>query len=488
MTTVITTLLLLLVTPTQGFLQRKPILPRPSISRTTEFRVARAETRTTASTRFQDDKTTFRKLCELLCPEQSKLLKLDESHDGLRGVYTTRNIAAGDVILSVPLESCLRDDDIPFWMEQSTLEEDIAETNSYTASSWAKRLAASLIDLQLDAMESTADETGELWLSLLPDPSHLRATLPIHWSEDVITSAHCSALELAVDSAFFARAEAVDDLLLQLLAGCKAAQYLSQDSVRTMAENALDIVQTRTCRVETLNDGTPLRLLAPLFDMLNHRNLPNAAFQVETMKSMDNEAYDALVVRATQDISANSEVFISYGASTKPSWRCLASYGFVPAYDPTEPEYEDQDEDMTHSAEVFLEGMRYEVGPGSISQDIVDAMQECIDPTLSKPAMLTPQVALRLAQRISEAAFQMLLDDSGTKSMDTLSNSDNAAAVNDHDDDEDDDVHMEHEWSLTHVISARQAAALRWNQHRILMACSLGLRDWVAAQSTGSNM
>lgn len=472
-----------------AFLPHKPVVQR----RAPSLYVARVETRTTSCAQFDDHATTFRQLCDQHCPNQSQLIKLDESEDGLRGVYTTETIAAGDVILSVPLEACLRNDEVPFWMtNDKVLEQDVAESNSYTASAWAKRLAASLIELQLDAMESIADEADEMWLSLLPEPTHLRATLPIHWSEDIIASAHCSALELAVDSVFFARAETVDDVLLHLVDGAKAADFLSTENLRIMVENALDIVQTRTCRVESLSmDDRPLRLLAPLFDMLNHNSLPNAAFDLEQIKENDEQAYDALVVRATQDIKANSEVFISYGASTRPSWRCLASYGFVPTYDSSQPEYEQEEgEEMAHSAEVFLEGRRYEVGPGSISQELVDAMQECIDPTLPRPAMLTPQVALRLAQRISEAAFQMLLDDSGTGSLDTMSQVEDEEEECETEDDEDEEVDfvLEHVWSLAHVISARQAAALRWNQHRILMACSLGLRDWAAGQSAGSNM
>ena len=449
-------------------------------TRTTEFRVARAETRTTDSTLFDDDASTFRKLCELLAPNQADLIRLDESTDGVRGVYTTREVAEGDLILSIPLDHCLRDDDIPFWMEDEAYEEDSDDSNSYSASAWAKRLAGSLIDLQLQVMKSIADEPSELWLNLLPHPSHLRSTLPIHWSEDVLTSARCAALELAVDSAYFARAEATADLLTSLEA-CKTADLLSNENLRIMTENALDVVQTRTCRVVSPEDGSPLRLLAPLFDMLNHGNSPNAQFQVEQLTSKtENNSYDALVVRATKKIDANSEVFISYGASTKPSWRCLVSYGFVPPYDPAEEEYDEEAQEMIHSAELFLEGMRYEVGPGSVSQELVDAMAECVDPSVQKPALFTSEIALRLAQRISEASFQMLLDTAGKESLEN-----NSSVTDENEDDGDDED--EDEWSIAQVIASKQAAALRWNQHRILMACSLGLRDWAAGQA-GSNL
>ena len=458
---------LLLPTSSSAFM---PEPPRVIRLKATECRVTRAETGPTAYTDFGEDRTSekaFQRLCDIILPsDQSNLVRLDESDEEVRGVYASEDIAKGDAILTIKLDVCLRDDDIPFWLGEEAFHESNDE-ESYTAGSWAKRLAASLLETQLDVMESIAQESTEVWLSLLPDASHLRASLPIHWDEDILQSAHSTALDLAVDSAYFARAEAVADLLLGL-ERCKAAEFLDQDNLRAMAENALDVVQTRTCRVNSPDDGTPLRLLAPLFDMLNHGDRPNAAFSVEQVapsQAPDSE-YDALVVRAIEDIRKDSEILIGYGLSTMPAWRCLASYGFVPTFDPSAEEL-----DELHTAEVFLEGIRYEVGPNTVSQELVDAMAECIDPVGSqKPAPFTKQVAIRLAQRISEAAFQMLLDESSTVS------SESASKVDDTLDDVDEN------WSLSTIIAARQAAALRWNQHRILMSCSLGLRDWAVAQ------
>jgi hypothetical protein len=479
----------LLTSISSGFLPPPFLAPHPTL-RATEFRVARAETRTTASTDIHhadddDQAIKFQRLCEILYPQQSTLVRLDESEEGVRGVYASKTISKGDVILTVPLEHCLRDDDIPFWMGEEAFDDDTDKTESYTASSWAKRLAGSLLDVQLDVQAGIADEPADLWLSLLPEPSLLRASLPVHWNEDVIESAHCTALDLAVDSAYFARAEAVSDLLAAL-ERCEAADSFSRSDLHSMAENALDIVQTRTCRVISPDDGTTLRILAPLFDMLNHRHLPNAAFDVETVvvASENDSSSDsdyALVVRATERIEKDSEIFISYGVATKPSWRCLASYGFVQSFDPSIHVAEaDEDDVMVYSAEIFLEGTRYEVGPDSVPQELVDAMAECIDPVSTlRPAPFTKQIALRLAQRISEAAFQMLLDDSDTSTQATI--------IPTLEDDNDLNDNLDENWSLSHIISSRQAAALRWNQHRILMSCSLGLRDWVAGQPDGNS-
>lgn len=114
--------LLVCFSPAEGFLQRKAIAATASSCRPSSERcVSRgAETRTTVSTgdNFNNHGdssagSNFQKLCELLSPDQSKFLKLDATDDGVRGVYTTQQIRQGDVILTVPLDYCLRDDDIP---------------------------------------------------------------------------------------------------------------------------------------------------------------------------------------------------------------------------------------------------------------------------------------------------------------------------------------------------------------------------------------
>ena len=40
--------------------------------------------------------------------------------------------------------------------------------------------------------------------------------LPVHWGEEVLLTSKCTALEIVVDSAYFARAGAVMDLAEEL--------------------------------------------------------------------------------------------------------------------------------------------------------------------------------------------------------------------------------------------------------------------------------
>mmetsp|Transcript_11483 Transcript_11483/g.24490 ORF Transcript_11483/g.24490 Transcript_11483/m.24490 type:complete len:244 (+) Transcript_11483:115-846(+) len=62
-----------------------------------------------------------------------------------------------------------------------------------------------------------------------------------------------------------------------------------------------------------------LRVLVPVFDMINHSPEPNAEFFREG---------DRMTVKATSDMDANEQVCIHYGKSTVPAWKRLFSYGF----------------------------------------------------------------------------------------------------------------------------------------------------------------
>ena len=101
-----------------------------------------------------------------------------------------------------------------------------------------------------------------------------------------------------------------------------------------------------------LSVSTPIRVLAPLFDLINqgssYSGRPksvNAEFGLELVSIDELNVNDTnestrsdnrrlktgqLVVRATRNMAMDEEVLIDYGPSTRPAWRCLLSYGFVP--------------------------------------------------------------------------------------------------------------------------------------------------------------
>jgi SET domain len=438
-----------------------------------------------------------------------------EFDGAVRGVYVNRAVKSGDVIVSIPLSSCLRDDEPPPWHDCASAVEQEGDgegspcmiAGSYNPSDWATRLAASLLHEQLLRKSSKANEPDDakkstgLWLRLLPDPDWLRSSLPVHWPSAVLRSACCTSLELAVDASYFSRAQAVQDLTSSLLSQSSSPfgsvlRDMPPEQLQRMCEDALDVVQTRSCRasidvsssiVVDAEDGgvettiardvtSPLRILAPVFDMINHSNWPSAEFFVQ----YGDDGSGHLVVRALRDLRPGDQVIIDYGPSARPAYRCLASYGFVPVLHDDEENEDDSDMDAEEDedvAEVYIDGSRYEVTRSTVPEDIVLALTASpsssafVGTGLSSEgegsARLTPDIAIRLATRLSDVAYQLLL------------NSLNFLA----EDDEGDDNDVEGSELPNDVLSARLAASLRWNQHRILLACALRLRDWAVGGS-----
>ena len=271
---------------------------------------------------------------------------------------------------------------------------------------------------------SKSQEALKLWLDLLP--TDLRQILPIHWDSEVLSSASCRSLELAVDSAYFARAAPIGDLMASL----KDTEF-GNNITQRQVEDALDLVQTRSCRAES-NDGTPyMRVLVPIFDLINHNRDHNAAFFRED---------DYMVVRARRDISAGEQVFINYGGSTQPAWRCLFSYGFVPL---SEDIYEDD------LADLIVDGMRFEMGPTEIPFELVQYEAEQLGNYNPEEELeFTPEIGNKIVERIVNAAKDL-------EPISVLADDNEIAA------------------SLSLV------ADLRESNRRTLLACAGGLREYL---------
>jgi hypothetical protein len=205
-----------------------------------------------------------------------------------RGVHVKTAVKEGDVILSVPISSCFRDDEPPEWFHQQqpqqhqalrgdahgsdnnsnndnnndNIDEELHVTDyeRFNPSAWSSRLAASILDMDLcqekkmtttrmttttfGGMVSETDDSDEdlmlgreMWQSFLPDKDILRASLPVHWGEDVLATAKCTALELAVDSAYFARANAVSNLSEKLWAAILLLNENSKEDENIMSES-----------------------------------------------------------------------------------------------------------------------------------------------------------------------------------------------------------------------------------------------------------
>ena len=414
------------------------------------------------------------------------------SNNGERGVCVHKSVKKGDVVISIPLSSCFRDDEPPRWYEHYLADDEVTDdyehdiTDYERYSGWASRLAASVLDLRFnnsggDIQKNNDDDLKrgrEMWQSMLPDEDILRASLPVHWGEAILSSTKCTALELAIDSAYFARASAVmtlgSDLKQVLQDGNDDQEAIDSIDLERKCHNALDVVQTRACRVERKCDdgaqwGPPLRILAPIFDFINHassrstgQGSANSAFGVENEHMYDmHEAM--LVVRALRDIDEGEEVLIDYGDSARPAWRCLTSYGFVPDYDLNADL--DDEEPLENVAELWMNGLRFDIDPFTVPFDLVDnaAAQTMLDYTVDvdefareqediENGMLTPLVARTIADRASEAAVNLVVE------------ADNG--------DSEEDV-----WDKPEFVQAASLAnRLRWSQHEVLMAFSTNLR------------
>lgn len=226
--------------------------------------------------------------------------------------------------------------------------------------------------------------------------------------------------------------------------------------------------------------GPPLRILAPIFDFINHgpgsaegsTGGANAAFGIDNERIFD--MHDAsLVVRASRDLAAGEEVRINYGDAARPAWRCLTSYGFVPEYDDAEAGSGGEGGDSAENvAELWMHGRRFEVEPHSVPVELVEvatvqAMLDSQDNDGRKENeevegdgdggdMLTPSVARAIAKRATEAAFNLITEPEA--------------------------ANAEEEWDdPEYVRSASLAALLCWSQHRTLLVFAENLKLFSAS-------
>ena len=269
--------------------------------------------------------------------------------------------------------------------------------------------------------------------------------------------------------------------------------------------------------------GPPLRVVAPVFDFINHggRARANAIFGVEDGRTFDLGGA-RLVVRATREIARGEEVLVDYGGSARPQWRCLASYGFVPSGEAEaeaddegnaviadddaceEDRYDDDDDDGDDDvvfedgdvAELWMNGRRFEVDALSVPFELVEvaAAQALLDDDASideydfsddddddddgydeeeeeeeeggtgeggGAAALAPSVARAITKRATETAFNLIL--------------------------EPETVGPEEDWDAPEFVRAMSlAASLRWSQHRVLLAFAENLMAFSSSSSSSS--
>ena len=272
--------------------------------------------------------------------------------------------------------------------------------------------------------------------------------------------------------------------------------------------------------------GPPLRVVAPVFDFINHggRARANAIFGVEDGRTFDLGGA-RLVVRATREIARGEEGLVDYGGSARPQWRCLASYGFVPSgeaeaeaddegnaviadddaceedrYDDDDDDDDDDGDDVVFEdgdvAELWMNGRRFEVDALSVPFELVEV-----------------------------AAAQALLDDDASIDEYDFSDDDDDDDDDGYDEEEEDveggtgegggaaalapsvaraitkratetafnlilepeTVGPEEDWDAPEFVRAMSlAASLRWSQHRVLLAFAENLMAFSSSSSSSS--
>ena len=162
---------------------------------------------------------------------------------GRRGLHVGSAVRKGDVVLSMPLSSCLRDDEPPYWWHRrcdvidASDDDDEFDEFDDGPMGWSTRLAALVLDVirpssraRSTTTTTTTNTTNdhpamegggascdgsrrwEAWRKTLPISDDLRSSLPVHWNEGIASRARSTSLEIAIDEMYFARANAISRL------------------------------------------------------------------------------------------------------------------------------------------------------------------------------------------------------------------------------------------------------------------------------------
>jgi hypothetical protein len=479
--------------------------------------------------------------CLCLYDEASSNSSNDNSSSNRRGLYyiDQPSIQKGDVILSIPLTSCLRDDNPPSWYYGTTTDDEEEEGEENSSTDWFTRLAAQVLDILDPSATSSSPATcgWEMWHNSLPNSHILHSSLPVHWSSTVIAYTQCTDIDIMVDTQYFVREAAISRLVKTRYSPTAAEVEEDNDGdgviqqqqlLTRKCHDALDIVQTRSCRVERklFGDddgddddnvpprvwGPPIRIIAPVFDFINHGgsgSSSNACFGLEDNVNGNNNNNNILindlsrwlVVRATRTINKGDEILIDYGDSARPQWKCLTSYGFVPSLSRLsstvnyKEEEEEENENTDNEAELWMHGRRFMVNSLSVPYELVelataqavlddeinilddsdddiddityDTINNNIDETGDKDS-LAPSILRAIAKRAKETAYNLILE-----STTEITNDDN-------------DKNQEKKvWNKPDFQRAMSLASeLRWSQHNVLLAFADNLISYLNLTSS----
>jgi hypothetical protein len=218
-------------------------------------------------------------------------LTVAASAAGGRGLFATRALAAGTRVARIPAACCLTDEPC-----------DSADAGA----PWPVRMAAALL---------RAEAAGEAWAPFMAALPRQAVPLGAFAPWRVLKEAQMPhTLVRASDTAWLLQHDARH-------AACGGAD--DEDAWRW----ALSVALSRTCKplgaTRRGDDDTPLRLLAPLFDMANH-----TFDEPALLWAWEERDGGALVLHTAREAHAGEELCISYGDHASDTF--WLHYGFVP--------------------------------------------------------------------------------------------------------------------------------------------------------------
>ena len=209
------------------------------------------------------------------------------------GLFTTRAVAAGTRLLTVPASLML--------MASEEKGEDEKELHE------GCRLCLRL----LAERTRGADSRLHGWIESLPT----LFDTPLHWPEEQLPALGCPLL--------IAQVTEERETLRQLIAALQSKHHPSLDAASYLW--AYSIVQSRGFSVVATGDGETRWALVPVADFLNHA----AEANVDAEWSAEEQAY---TYTARRDLARMDELFITYGRHDDAL--LLSQYGFLLADNP----------------------------------------------------------------------------------------------------------------------------------------------------------
>ena len=212
-------------------------------------------------------------------------------HEGRRGLFTTGDVSAGEVLVYIP-KTCL----------VSVEEADLQSAWGLTLTGY---LTASLAG-------ASCRKTHQPYVETLPVEEELLAS----WKPAELAALQSPRL---VDAAKGQRS-----FVAELLRNVEPWVPQASPDTTKWAEN---MVRSRSFTFEQGWKGTPMKCMVPFIDLANHQTPVAGELACEPVELQRKGGHEGVVLRAPSDLKRGSEVFITYRYDGNEG--LLLDYGFA---------------------------------------------------------------------------------------------------------------------------------------------------------------